>query len=98
MRPFFMSYVRGEDRGQAALLPAVIEDYAVADAPVAEAIAVSLGKNFTFRTRWSYRKRVSRSRPTEMTLKLLDWYTFAVSSKKGPALETNTGPEPCNFN
>ena len=24
---FFMSYVRGEDRGQAALLPAAIEDY-----------------------------------------------------------------------
>ena len=23
---FFMSYVQGEDRGQAALLPAVIED------------------------------------------------------------------------
>ena len=30
---FFMSYVRGEDRGQAALLPAAIEDWA-ADAPV----------------------------------------------------------------
>ena len=25
MRPFFMSYVRGKDRGQAALLPAAIE-------------------------------------------------------------------------
>ena len=34
MRPFFMSYVRGEDRGQASLLPAAIEDYVVADAPV----------------------------------------------------------------
>lgn len=34
MRPFFMSYVRGEDRGQAALLPAAIEDYVAADAPV----------------------------------------------------------------
>ena len=31
---FFMSYVRGEDRGQAALLPAAIEDYVAADAPV----------------------------------------------------------------
>jgi transposase len=29
-----MSYIRGEDRGQAALLPAAIEDYAAADAPV----------------------------------------------------------------
>jgi len=29
-----MSYIRGEDRGQAALLPAAIEDYVVADAPV----------------------------------------------------------------
>ena len=34
MRLFFMSYVRGEDRGQAALLPAAIEDYVAADAPV----------------------------------------------------------------
>ncbi len=31
---FFMSYVRGEDRGHAALLPAAIEDYVAADAPV----------------------------------------------------------------
>ena len=31
---FFMSYVRGEDRGQAALLPAAVEDYVAADAPV----------------------------------------------------------------
>ena len=31
---FFMSYVRGEDRGQVALLPAAIEDYVTADAPV----------------------------------------------------------------
>jgi transposase len=31
---FFMSYVRDEDRGQAALLPAAIEDYVAADAPV----------------------------------------------------------------
>jgi hypothetical protein len=31
---FFMSYVRGDDRGQAALLPAAIEDYVAADAPV----------------------------------------------------------------
>ena len=29
-----MSYILGEDRGQAALLPAAIEDYVVADAPV----------------------------------------------------------------
>lgn len=29
-----MSYIRGEDRGQAALLPAVIEDYVADDAPV----------------------------------------------------------------
>ena len=29
-----MSYVRGEDRGQAALLPAAIEDYVAAGAPV----------------------------------------------------------------
>ena len=34
MRPFFMSYVRGENRSQAALLPAAIEDYVTADAPV----------------------------------------------------------------
>jgi transposase len=34
MRSFSMSYVRGEDRGQAALLPAAIEDYVAADAPV----------------------------------------------------------------
>jgi transposase len=34
MRPFFMSYVRGEDRGQAALLPAAVEDYVAADAAV----------------------------------------------------------------
>ena len=34
MRPFLMSYIVGEDRGQAALLPAVIEDYVAADAPV----------------------------------------------------------------
>jgi transposase len=29
-----MSYIRGEDRGQAALLPAAIEDYVGAEAPV----------------------------------------------------------------
>lgn len=29
-----MSYIRGEDRGQAALLPAAVEDYVAADAPV----------------------------------------------------------------
>ena len=29
-----MSYIPGEDCGQAALLPAVIEDYGAADAPV----------------------------------------------------------------
>ena len=29
-----MSYIRGEDRGQVALLPAMIEDYLAADAPV----------------------------------------------------------------
>ncbi|MGA7389191.1 MAG: hypothetical protein WCD13_14705 [Pseudolabrys sp.] len=29
-----MSYVQGEDRHQAALLPAAIEDYVAADAPV----------------------------------------------------------------
>ena len=29
-----MSYIRGEDRGQMALLPAAIEDYVVEDAPV----------------------------------------------------------------
>jgi hypothetical protein len=29
-----MSYVLGEDRGQAALLPAANEDYVAADAPV----------------------------------------------------------------
>ena len=29
-----MSYMRGDDRGQAALLPAAIEDYVAADAPV----------------------------------------------------------------
>ena len=29
-----MSYVQGTDRGQAALLPAAIEDYVAADAPV----------------------------------------------------------------
>jgi transposase len=29
-----MSYVEGEDRHQAALLPAAIEDYVAADAPV----------------------------------------------------------------
>jgi transposase len=34
MRPFLMSYIPGEDRGQAALLPAVIEDYVAADAAV----------------------------------------------------------------
>jgi hypothetical protein len=34
MRPFLMSYVQGEDRGQAALPPAAIEDYVAADAPV----------------------------------------------------------------
>ena len=34
MRPFLMSYIPGDDRGQAALLPAVIEDYVAADAPV----------------------------------------------------------------
>src|SRR5271166_1890501 len=31
---FFMSYVRGEDRGQVALLPAATEDYVAADATV----------------------------------------------------------------
>jgi transposase len=34
MRSFSMSYVQGEDRGQAPLLPAAIEDYVAADAPV----------------------------------------------------------------
>jgi len=29
-----VGYVHGEDRGQAALLPAAIEDYVAADAPV----------------------------------------------------------------
>jgi transposase len=30
----FMRYIAGEDRGQAALLPAMIDDYVSADAPV----------------------------------------------------------------
>jgi hypothetical protein len=34
MRPFFMSYGRGEDRGQATLLPSGLEDYMTADGPV----------------------------------------------------------------
>jgi hypothetical protein len=34
MRPFLMSCILGEDRGHAALLPAVIEDYVAADAAV----------------------------------------------------------------
>jgi hypothetical protein len=34
MRPFFMSHVRGEDRGQTALLPSALEDYVTADGPV----------------------------------------------------------------
>jgi transposase len=34
VRPFSVSYVLGEDRGQAALLPAAIKDYVAADAPV----------------------------------------------------------------
>jgi hypothetical protein len=34
MRPFFMSYVRGEDRDQGALLPSALEDYVTADGPV----------------------------------------------------------------
>jgi len=34
MRPFLMSYISGEDRGQVALLPAAIEDYVATDAPV----------------------------------------------------------------
>jgi transposase len=34
MRPFFMSYVRGEDRGQGVLLPSALEDYVTADGPV----------------------------------------------------------------
>src|SRR5262245_26910951 len=34
MRPFFMHYIQGDDRSQAALLPAAIEDYVAADAPV----------------------------------------------------------------
>jgi hypothetical protein len=34
-----MSYIRGEDRGQAALLPAAIEDYVAADAPDFKTIA-----------------------------------------------------------
>jgi hypothetical protein len=29
-----MSYISGKNRGQAALLPATIEDYVAADAPV----------------------------------------------------------------
>jgi len=39
-----MSYVLGEDRGQAALLPAAIEDYVAADAPVRVKAYVSLRK------------------------------------------------------
>jgi hypothetical protein len=34
VRPFSMSYTSGENRGQAALQPATIEDYVAADAPV----------------------------------------------------------------
>jgi hypothetical protein len=34
MRPFSVSYLRGEDRGQETLLPAAIEDYIAAAAPV----------------------------------------------------------------
>jgi hypothetical protein len=37
MRSFSKSYVQGEDRGQAALLPAAIEDYVAADALVRDA-------------------------------------------------------------
>jgi hypothetical protein len=47
MRPFLMSYVRGEDRGQAAPLPAVIEDYVTADAPMVNAFAAD-GANQSF--------------------------------------------------
>jgi hypothetical protein len=42
---FFMSYVRGEDRGQAALLPAAIEDYVAADAPAAYSPTISSGQS-----------------------------------------------------
>ncbi len=34
VRPLLIGYVQGTDRGQAALLPAVIEDYVAKDAPV----------------------------------------------------------------
>ena len=34
MRPSSMTYISGEDRSQAALLPAAIEDNVAADAPV----------------------------------------------------------------
>jgi transposase len=42
-----MSYVQGEDRGQAALLPAAIEDYVAADAPVRVIDAFVDGLNVT---------------------------------------------------
>ena len=41
---FFMSYVRGEDRGQAALLPAAIEDYSSLAALIALAKWSSAGQ------------------------------------------------------
>ena len=43
-----MSYVQGEDRGQAPLLPATIEDYVTADASVrvADGVDADLSKYF----------------------------------------------------
>ena len=42
MRSFFMSCVKGEDRGQAALLPAAIEDYVAVDAAELHMLAYSM--------------------------------------------------------
>ena len=46
MRPFLMSYIKGEDRGQAALLPAEIENYLAADSLVQVIGAFADGLDF----------------------------------------------------
>jgi len=56
-----MSYVQGEDRGQAALLPAAIEDYVAADAPL-YLVLITARASQPLSLRYVYRKLCSARR------------------------------------
>jgi Transposase DDE domain len=70
MRPIFMSYVRGENRGQAALLPASLEDYVAADLAVRVIDAFVALDGSKFRAAASAKRIMGRREIAEETARI----------------------------